>query len=119
MMASRALSIATGRQSTRQDLFGDLRVRYGIKVALAGLLALFCAQVLRLQSANWAVLTVQVLMTQQHVGAFALRAIMRVIGTIAGALVGIWLVSDYTSTPAIFLSVFFLVMAFAGYKYGQ
>jgi uncharacterized membrane protein YccC len=44
---------------------------------------------------------------------------MRVTGTIAGALVGIWLVSDYTSTPAIFLSVFFLVMAFAGYKYGQ
>jgi Fusaric acid resistance protein family len=58
-------------------------------------------------------------MTQQHVGAFASRAIMRVTGTIAGALVGIWLVNDYTSTPAIFLSVFFFVMAFAGYKYGQ
>jgi uncharacterized membrane protein YccC len=118
-MASRALSLATGWQSTHQDLFGDLRVRYGIKVGVAGLLALFCAQVLRLQSDNWAVLTVQVLMTQQHVGAFTFRAIMRVTGTIAGALVGIWLVSDYTSTPAIFLSVFFLVMAFAGYKYGQ
>jgi uncharacterized membrane protein YccC len=118
-MASRALSLATGWQSAHQDLFGDLRVRYGIKVGVAGLLALFCAQVLRLQSDNWAVLTVQVLMTQQHVGAFTFRAIMRVTGTIAGALVGIWLVSDYTSTPAIFLSVFFLVMAFAGYKYGQ
>ena len=119
IMASRALSLATGWQSTHQDLFGDLRVRYGIKVGVAGLLALFCAQVLRLQSDNWAVLTVLVLMTQQHVGAFTFRAIMRVTGTIAGALVGIWLVSDYTSTPAIFLSVFFLVMAFAGYKYGQ
>jgi hypothetical protein len=119
IMASRALSLATGWQSTHQDLFGDLRVRYGIKVGVAGLLALFCAQVLRLQSDNWAVLTVLVLMTQQHVGAFTFRAIMRVTGTIAGALVGIWLVTDYTSTPAIFLSVFFLVMAFAGYKYGQ
>jgi uncharacterized membrane protein YccC len=119
MMASRAVSLATGWQSTRQDLFGDLRVRYGIKVGVAGLLALFCAQVLRLQSDNWAVLTVQVLMTQQFVGAFAFRAIMRVAGTIAGALVGIWLVGDYTSTPAIFLPVLFLVMAFAGYKYGQ
>jgi uncharacterized membrane protein YccC len=118
-MASRAISFATGWQSTRQDLFADLRVRYGIKVGVAGLLALFCAQVLRLQSDNWAVLTVQVLMTQQYVGAFALRAIMRVTGTIAGALVGIWLVSNYTSTPAIFLPVFFFVMAIAGYKYGQ
>jgi uncharacterized membrane protein YccC len=119
MMASRAFSLATGWQSAHQDLFSDLRVRYGIKVGVAGLLALFCAQVLRLQSDNWAVLTVLVLMTQQHVGAFTFRAIMRVTGTIAGALVGIWLVTDYTSTPAIFLSVFFLVMAFAGYKYGQ
>jgi uncharacterized membrane protein YccC len=119
IMASRAISFATGWQSTRQDLFADLRVRYGIKVGVAGLLALFCAQVLRLQSDNWAVLTVQVLMTQQYVGAFALRAIMRVTGTIAGALVGIWLVSNYTSTPAIFLPVFFFVMAIAGYKYGQ
>jgi uncharacterized membrane protein YccC len=118
-MASRALSLATAWQSTHQDPFGDLRVRHGIKVGVAGLLAVFCAQVLRLQSDNWAVLTVLVLMTQQHVGAFTFRAIMRVTGTIAGALVGIWLVTDYTSTPAIFLPVFFLVMAFAGYKYGQ
>jgi len=68
----RAVSIALKLQWTRQDLFGDLRVRYGIKVAVAGLLALFCVQDLRLQSANWAVLTVQVLMTQQFVGSFAL-----------------------------------------------
>src|SRR5882757_5847410 len=30
----------------RQDLFGDLRVRYGIKLGLAGLLALFMAQLM-------------------------------------------------------------------------
>src|ERR1700736_3115954 len=44
---------------------------------------------------------------------------MRVIGTIAGALLGIWLVGDYTSTPAIFLPVLFLVIALASYKFGQ
>ena len=44
---------------------------------------------------------------------------MRVIGTIAGALVGIWLVGDYASTPAIFLPVLFLVIALASYKFGQ
>jgi uncharacterized membrane protein YccC len=118
-MASRALSIEMGRQWTRQDLFGDLRVRYGIKVGLAGLLALFCTQVLQLPDDNWAILTVLVLMSTQFVGSITVKAIMRVIGTIAGALVGVWLVGDYTSTPAIFLPVLFLVMAFASYKFGQ
>jgi uncharacterized membrane protein YccC len=88
-------------------------------MGLAGLLALFCTQVLRLPDDNWAILTVVVLMSARFVGSIALKAIMRVIGTIAGALVGVWLVGDYTSTPAIFLPVLFLVMAFASYKYGQ
>jgi len=88
-------------------------------MGLAGLLALFCTQVLRLPHDNWAILTVVVLMSAQFVGSIAFKAIMRVIGTIAGAIVGIWLVGDYTSTPAIFLPVLFLVMAFASYKFGQ
>src|SRR5947209_8000722 len=37
-----------------QDALGDLRVRYGIKVGLAGLLALYCGEVLRLEHPNWA-----------------------------------------------------------------
>jgi uncharacterized membrane protein YccC len=88
-------------------------------MGLAGLLALFCTQVLRLPHDNWAILTVVVLMSAQFVGSIAVKAIMRVIGTIAGAVVGVWLVGDYTSTPAIFLPVLFLVMAFASYKFGQ
>src|SRR6202048_2508997 len=104
---------------TPQDPFGDLRVQYGIKVGLAGLLALFCTQVLRLPHDNWAILTVLVLMSAQFVGSITVKAIMRVIGTIAGALVGIWLVGDYTSTPAIFLPVLFLVVALASYQFGQ
>src|SRR4030088_2331121 len=118
-MASRAVSIALKWQWIGQDLFGDLRVRYGIKMGLAGLLALFCTQVLRLSHDNWAVLTVVVLMSARFVGSIAVKAIMRVIGTIAGAFVGIWLVGEYTSTPAIFLPVLFLVVAFASYKFGQ
>src|ERR1700756_4189264 len=118
-MASRALSIEMGRQWTRKDLFGDLRVRYGIKMGLAGLLALFCTQVLQLPHDNWAILTVVTSMSAQFVGSIAFQAIMRAVGTIVGALVGIWLVGDYTSTPEIFLPVFFLVMALAGYKFGQ
>jgi uncharacterized membrane protein YccC len=102
-----------------QDPFGDLRVRYGIKMGLAGLLALFCTQVLRLPHDNWAILTVLVLMSAQFVGSITVKAIMRVIGTIVGALVGIWLVGDYTSMPAIFLPVLFLVIALASYQFGQ
>jgi hypothetical protein len=88
-------------------------------MGLAGLLALFCTQVLRLPHDNWAILTVVVLMSARFVGSVALKAIMRVIGTIVGAVVGVWLVGDYTSTPAIFLPLLFLVIAFASYKYGQ
>ena len=98
-----AVPVVTKWHWMPQDLFGDLRLRYGIKMGLAGLLALFCTQVLRLPHDNWAILTVLVLMSAQFVGSITVKAIMRVIGTIAGALVGIWLVGDYTSTPAIFL----------------
>ena len=99
-----------------QDALGDLRVRYGIKLGLAGLLALYCAEVLRLQHPSWAVLTVLVMMSVPYVGSIAVKGIMRVVGTIAGALIGIWLVGDYTSTPAIFLTLFFFVVTLAGYK---
>ena len=74
---------------------------------------------LRVPDDNWAILTVFVLMDAKYVGALACKAIMRLTGTIVGALIGVWLASDYASTPAIFLSVFFLVMVFAGYKVGQ
>jgi hypothetical protein len=118
-MAYRNFPIALKLHWTGQDVFGDLRVRYGIKLGLAGLLALFCTQVLRLPHDNWAILTVLVLMSARFVGSIAVKAIMRVVGTIAGALVGVWLVGDYTSTPAIFLAVLFLVIALASYKFGQ
>src|ERR1700741_12652 len=118
-MASRALSMGTASQRMGQDLFGNLRVRYGLKMGLAGLLGLFCTQVLRLPHDNWAILTVVTSMSAQFVGSIAFKAIMRAVGTIVGALVGIWLVGDYTSTPEIILPVLFLVMALAGYKFGQ
>ena len=118
-MSGSAASLTQKWTCARQDLFGDVRVQYGIKLAIAGLLALFSTQALRLPDDNWAILTVQVLMSGQFVGAFAFKGAMRMAGTVAGAVVGVWLVSDYISTPAIFLPVFFLVMALAGYKFGQ
>ena len=102
-----------------QAVFDDLRVRYGLKLGLAALLALFSTQVLRLPHASWAILTVLVMMSSQYVGSIAVKAIMRAAGTIVGALVGVWLVGNYASTPAIFLTVLFFVVAVAGYKFGQ
>ncbi len=112
-------SLAARMNCRRQDLLGDLRVRHGIKLGLGGLLAMFCAQALRLPDDQWAILTLLVLMNGQYVGAFAFKGVMRMTGTTVGAVVGVWLVSNYASTPAIFLLLFFVVMALAGYKYGQ
>ena len=117
-MSSSAASLTSSR-SARQDLFGDLRVRHGFKLGLAGLLALLCTQVLRVPNDYWAILTVMVLMNAQFVGAFAFKATMRMAGTIVGAIVGVWLASDYASTPAIILPLFFLVMVLAGYNFGH
>jgi uncharacterized membrane protein YccC len=102
-----------------QDLFGDLRVQNGIKVGISGLVALLVTQVLRLPHDSWAILTVLVMTTSQYVGSMAVKAVMRVAGTIAGAIVGVWLVGNYASTPAIFLPLLFLVMAISSYKFGQ
>ena len=109
----------THSQWPLQEVFGDLRVRSGIKFGLAALLALYIAEFLRLQHPNWAILTVLSMMSVPYVGSITILAVTQVAGTIAGALVGIWLVGDYASTPAIFLTLFFFVLAFSGYKFGQ
>jgi uncharacterized membrane protein YccC len=114
-----AAPIASKWQWSLPGLFGDLRIQYGIKLGLAGLLALYWAQLLRLEHPSWAILTTLVLMGARYVGSITVKAIMRVVGTIGGALLGIWLIGDYASTPAIFLTLFFFIVAIAGYKFGQ
>jgi uncharacterized membrane protein YccC len=88
-------------------------------MGLAGTLSLYLTQVLPLPHDNWAILTVLVMMTTQYTGSIAVKAILRTVGTIAGGIVGVWLVGDYTSTPLFFLPLFFLVLAITSYKYGQ
>ena len=78
-----------------EELFRDLRVRYGIKMGLAGILALYVTQAIRLPYDNWAILSVLVMMSSQYVGSIAVKAILRVIGTIGGAVIGVWLVGQY------------------------
>jgi uncharacterized membrane protein YccC len=94
------------------------RVRSGIKFGLAAVLALYIAEVLRLEHPNWAIFTVLSMMSVPYVGSIIILAITQVLGTFVGTLVGIWLAGDYASTPIIFLTLFFSVLAFAGYKFG-
>ena len=99
--------------------FSDLRVRYGIKLSLASLLSLYVALVLRLEHPNWAVLTALVMMNSHYVGSTALKAMLRCVGTIGGALLGVWLVGTYASSPVLFLLLIFIILGIAVYKFGQ
>ena len=99
--------------------FADLRVRYGIKLSLASLLSLYVALVLRLEHPNWAVLTALVMMNSHYVGSAALKAILRCVGTIGGALLGVWLVGTYASSPVLFLLLISIILGIAVYKFGQ
>jgi p-hydroxybenzoic acid efflux pump subunit AaeB len=101
------------------DIFSDLRVRYGIKLSLASLLCFYVALDLRLEHPNWAILTAMVMMNSQYVGSTALKAILRCVGTIAGAFLGVWLVGTYTSAPVLFLLFIFIILGIAVYKFGQ
>ena len=102
-----------------RDLLKDQRTRHGIKLGLAGLLALCLTQLLPLPHSSWAILTVLVIMLGDYVGTAAVKAILRVLGTIAGAIVGVWLVGNYTSTPIVFLPALFVVMAYSTYQFGH
>jgi hypothetical protein len=80
---------------------------------LAAVIALYWALLLRLEHPNRSVLAVLILMTSQHVGAISVKVIMRVVGTLGGPLLGIWLVGTYDTSPIHLLSGFFFIVAFA------
>jgi uncharacterized membrane protein YccC len=114
---SQPLQRAPGRPSEWLDRIFFL---HALKVGLAGVLSLFVAQALRLQYPEWAPFTVMVLMmVHPHPGSIALKSLFRLVGTLVGASLAVWLVSDYISSPIFFLSVTFLVMSVASYKVGQ
>ena len=62
-------------------VFADPKAIFGIKLGLAGLLALYLSLLIGLEYAKWALFTVLVLAPAQYVGAIAQRSIARVVGT--------------------------------------
>ncbi|MGA7213366.1 MAG: FUSC family protein [Terrimicrobiaceae bacterium] len=85
------------------QVFGSLAVRHGIKFGLAGVLSVFVALYFRLPEPTWALITAFVIMLAQYVGAVAEKSVMRVIGTIAGALIGYLLTASLEQQPTLYL----------------
>jgi uncharacterized membrane protein YccC len=107
------------RESRFQKWWSNVQLRHGLKMGVSGLLALYLAELLRLQFPTWSLFAVIVLMIPRYVGSIALKSLLRMIGTLVGGALGVWLVSDYTSSPIFFLSVISLVVAYSGYKLCQ
>ncbi len=85
------------------NLFESLAVRHGIKFGLAGALSLFIALSLRLAEPAWAVTTIFVIMLAQFVGAVAEKAVMRVVGTVIGGVIGYLLTAGLEQQPVLYL----------------
>ena len=101
------------------SLYRDPAVRYGIKFGLAGILAVFIALLLRLPEPTWALFTVFVLMVAQYVGAIAEKSFFRLIGTIAGGVLGYLLTASLEQQPLLFLTLTGLLVAVCTAMFGQ
>ena len=99
-------------------VFADLKTMFGIKLGLAGILAVYLSRLIRLDHANWALFTVIVLAPSQYVGAIGQRSIARVAGTIIGGFVAVWLVGNYEQDRLFFLLFVFVYISFCMYMYG-
>ncbi|MDD5201258.1 MAG: FUSC family protein [Terrimicrobiaceae bacterium] len=100
------------------EFFEDAAVRQGLKMALGGILGFAAALWLRLPNPTWCIFTVIVLMMAQYVGAIAEKAVLRAVGTVAGATIGILLVGNFASDPAVMVAGSFLVAAFGTMMFG-
>ena len=112
----RAESISLRQQF--EKIFASLAVRHGIKFGVAGVLSLFIALSLRLPDPTWAVMTVFVIMFAQFVGAVAEKAVMRVIGTAIGGVIGYLLTARLEQQPVIYLLLVGVVVGFGTAMFG-
>jgi uncharacterized membrane protein YccC len=99
-------------------VFADPKTLFGIKLALAGVLSVYLSQLIRLGHASWALFTVLVLAPAQYVGAIGPRSVARVVGTIIGGFIGVWLVGNYQQDRLFFLAFTFGFIWFCMYMYG-
>lgn len=91
----------------------------GSQMALAGMVAFFFAQVLRLQYPSWSVFTVIILLLARYVGAIEEKALLRLIGTIIGGALGYLSTGAWQQSPVLYLATAFLVTAVSLAFFGQ
>ncbi len=101
------------------SFFKNPAVRFGIKYAVAGTLALYVSLLLRLEMPAWSLLTVMVLMLAQYVGAVAEKSFFRLIGTVVGAVLGYLITGSLQQTPVLFLLAVGTVVAISVALFGQ
>lgn len=100
-------------------MFRDGAIRHGVKMGLAGMLAVYLALLIRLPNPTWALFTVFVLMMAQYVGAVAEKSIFRFIGTVIGGVLGYLLTGSLEQNPVIFLTLVGMLVAFCTAMFGQ
>jgi uncharacterized membrane protein YccC len=98
--------------------FENVPLQQGLKMAIAGMLAFYVALWQGLPNPQWCIFTVVVLTLAQYVGAIAEKSLLRVIGTVAGALLGIWLVGNHGSEPLFMMGGCFLIAACGTMMFG-
>jgi uncharacterized membrane protein YccC len=98
--------------------FENVPLQQGLKMAIAGMLAFYVALWQGLRNPQWCIFTVVVLTLAQYVGAIAEKSLLRVIGTVAGALLGIWLVGNHGSEPLFMMGGCFLIAACGTMMFG-
>ena len=98
--------------------FENVPLQQGLKMAIAGMLAFYVALWQGLRNPQWCIFTVVVLTIAQYVGAIAEKSLLRVIGTVVGALLGIWLVGNHGSEPLFMMGGCFLIAACGTMMFG-
>ena len=73
--------------TTNAEWWDHIFMLHALKVGLAGVLALFVAEALRLQYPQWPLFTAMVLMMVRYPGSIAL---FRFVGTLVCARLGVW-----------------------------
>lgn len=97
---------------------GDVRNQFGIKLAVAGGLALYLSEVLALATPIWSVTTVVVLMLPVYLGAIAEKGLFRAIGTVLGGFAATILVGNLFDELFLFLASAGAVLFVCIYFYG-
>ncbi len=100
------------------EIFGNLAVRHGIKMGIAGVLSVFVALLIRLPQPTWALTTVFVIMLAQFVGAVAEKSLMRVVGTTIGGVIGYLLTAGLEQQPVLYLLLVGGVVGFCTAMFG-